>query len=132
MMTNELLFEANKERLLDVIKRSQSTKYYRDIINNLNVDLLSNFTYENFKKIPIISKETYKQYAFSMVGDRFSLNKDYYDSLGNDITKKREYLYEKGFLLKATSGSTGKPLEVIKSLKENTNDYMHLNRIRKK
>lgn len=57
-----------------------------------------------------------------MTNNFFSVNE--YQKLNLDFNAKREYLNSRGMQLRVTSGSTGKPVEVIKSDRDNKNDYL--------
>lgn len=126
----EQLFKQKLNKIKKVITQSYESSYYSNLYRNLDFDFINQLTYDNFKKIPVLTKDIYNRNKFYMLTKK-DLNLDNYYNF-NDYNAKREYLNTNGYLLKVTSGSTGIPLEVIKSYSDNRNDYITLNLYRHK
>ena len=123
-----------KERIIKVLKYAYDTRYYNDVLKKAGLESpqkIENISYEEFKKIPCLSKQDLNVYKFDMLTKKFNgVDKDYYDSL--PYGQKREYLSQYGLELRVTSGSTGIPVEVLKSKDDIKRDYVVLNYMRRK
>lgn len=126
------LFEKQKKRIIEILLKALECPYYKNTLGIDEAKLKSgSFTYEDFRKLPVVTKKDYASNIFKMINPKFNVNKEDYDVLNEDFNKKKSYLLDRGLYVKVTSGSTGKPLEVIKSVKDIDRDYFALNVFRK-
>ena len=125
---NERVFNANKERIKSILKKAKKTLFYSEMFEAIDLDI-ENLTYREFCRIPLLTKDIYKDNIFNMLSKDIDIR-----NLGKieSLAEKRKILEDHGMLLKITSGSTGKPIEVIKTQRDYTQDYLMLNYYRRK
>lgn len=127
----EILFNQSYRGIKKVIDKSANAEFYSKIYKEVGINLTKDFSYDVFKKIPMLTKDIYNKNKFSMMTSNI-FNAEEYLNLDSNFSAKREYLNNKGLQLKVTSGSTGTPVEVIKSNSDNANDYLSLSYYRRK
>ena len=126
-------FEKQKIFIKKVLKCSEKSKYYKEIYEKNNIDVASIDTYQDFCRIPILTKAELNDNKYHMITDEVRrINKDMYLSFGDDFKRKKDYLSENNFYLKITSGSTGIPVEIFKSKYDLQREYLGFNYFRKK
>ena len=118
-------FVKNYAKIKEVIKSGFNTEYYSKIFRACGLYENMDFSFSDFKKIPIVDKKIYRENIFDLISSNCKFNKNFYKRLKN-VAEKREYLEQNGLMLKITSGSTGIPLEVIKGQNDNMADYVNL------
>lgn len=97
-MDNQKAFYYAKEKILKHLKKVvMNNTYYKELLDNNGVVLDNDFDYEEFKKIPILTKDIYRA------------NQD----------KIEKVLEGKPIVCKSTSGSTGKPFKVCRTKADN-------------
>ena len=132
MFCNEEVYNSIYGRLKRILSGCLDSDYYRGSLGLTEEKINNGISYEEFQKIPFLTKNEYRNHLFEIVNKKFGLDKEEYHSFGEDFNKKKEYLLSKGLYVKVTSGSTGIPLEVIKSVRDIKKDYFSLNLIRRK
>ena len=126
------LFQRNYSKILKILKIANETPYYNGVFNEIALNV-HGATYEEFSRIPIMDKASYRTHCFDMISSSEIKNFDkaQYENIRNN-TEKRKYLEQFGIKLRITSGSTGQPLEVLKSENDYNRDYFNLNLYRRK
>ena len=128
----EQLFEKYYSQIKKILKKAYEAEYYKKLIDEADIDLDSDFKYEDFKRIKFSTKNDYNENKFEMFTSGFEeFSKEEYLKL-KDGNIQDNYLRDHGLLLKVTSGSTGQPLEVLKSCRDVNKDYLSLNIQRRK
>ena len=131
-MNQKELFYKSYDKIKKVIIAAAKTEYYSRIFKEIGLDPNKDLMFEDFCRIPIMTKLVYRENKYEMINTtsvtRFDKSK--YKSL-LDINDKRAYLNSVNMLLKFTSGSTGLPLEIFKSNTDNLKDYVTLCNCRK-
>lgn len=129
---NEKEFKHYYNKIKYCLKNSYNSVYYSKLFNDIGIDFKNEFSYDDFIKIPILSKDLYKKNILDMITNNIdSFNKETYTQLSS-IDKRWKYLENHNLTLKYTSGTTGNPLEIIKSKNDVKKDYLTLNLIRNK
>lgn len=130
----ENLFLKRKPKIISYLQHCAKSNYYRDLFSTCGIDINKIQTYEDFKRIPILDKNTYKKHSFDILAPCYAslIDQKEFNKFGDDYISKKKYLLERGLYIKVTSGSTGIPLEIIKSNSDINRDYIMLNRLRKK
>lgn len=133
MELEKVLFEKNYKTIKKVVLNAfEKSKYYHRIMETVGFDPHEDFTYEDYKKIPITDKNLYEANKFDMVTtDLTGFDIEYYNSLKTGYERKN-YIAKWGISSLITSGSTGQPLEVIKGISDKQRDYYVLNKYRYK
>lgn len=128
----EKLFEKSYLGIKRVLRKAYESRYYKMLLDEANINPNEEFTYDDFKRIRITTKNEYNENKFDMLTNSISnfSEKEYQNIEG--AYEKDLYLEESGLLLKNTSGSTGQPLDVLKSIKDMNKDYLSLNIQRKR
>ena len=125
-------FNKSKDKIMRILRNASKAKYYNKCFSDLNIDLSRDITYDEFKKIPVMDKNSYNANKFDLVTlDMKDFDMDYYNSLSKG-NEKQEYLKRFKLRYMTTSGSTGQPLEVLKGYNDEYMDYFTLNYYRKK
>ena len=128
MQNEKDLFECRRNSIKKVLYKALETDYYRKKLKNINID---GITYDEFKKIPTLNKQTLNFNMLGMLTSKYKyFDSEFYRNL--PYNQKRKYLEKNGLELKVTSGSTGSPIEVIKSKEDINRDYITLNWYRRK
>ncbi len=97
-MDNERVFCSSKEKILKYLKSVvENNTYYKKLFDDNSVVLDNDFDYEEFKKIPILTKDIYRA----------------------NQEKIEKVLEGKTIVCKVTSGSTGKPFKVCRTKADN-------------
>lgn len=128
----EQLFKKYYSQIKKILKKAYEAEYYKKLIDEVNIDVDSDFEYEDFKRIKFSTKHDYNINKFEMFTsgiEKFS-KEEYLKN--EDGYMKDAFLKNHGLQLKVTSGSTGQPLEVFKSNKDMDRDYLSLNIQRRK
>lgn len=130
-INNETRFLKNYDKIMKILNYANQTDYYSKIICQLNLNLNS-LTYDEFRRIPYLTKEIYRNNTFGVVRKSIlsDFNENIYDA--SSMGEKDQMLAKYGLSMRMTSGSTGKPLEVIKSNTDNLREYTAINYYRKK
>ena len=128
----EKLFKKYYSQIKKILKKAYEAEYYKKLIDEANIDLNTDFEYEDFKRIRFSTKNDYNDNKFEMFTSGMEgFSKEEYLKI-EESDMKDSYLENHGLLLKVTSGSTGQPLEVLKSSKDIDKDYLSLNLQRRK
>ena len=128
----EQLFKKYYSQIKKILRKAYEAEYYKKLIDGANLDLDSDFEYEDFKRIRFSTKNDYNENKFEMFTNGIEgFSKEEYLKI-EDGSMKDNYLKAYGLQLRITSGSTGQPLEVLKSSKDNDKDYLSLNIQRRK
>lgn len=126
-------FEQQKKSIRKILEISERSQYYSEIYKKNNICISAINCYEDFCKIPILTKSDLNENKFDMVTRQSSkMDRNTYDALADDFLSKKEYLLNNGFYLKITSGSTGMPVEILKSKDDLRREYIGLNFGRRK
>lgn len=132
MNIEELEFEKNKNAICKVLDYALKSDFYSRLYEENGILADNIQSYEDFKKIPCISKSDYCKNRVRMISDsrkRDALPKD--ERLIDHNCNSRKLYEQNGFYIKITSGSTGKPVEVIKGQSDIRREYIGLNFARK-
>lgn len=126
------LFDKSYSGIKRILKKAYESPYYKKLLDEANINPDAEFSYEDFKRIRITTKNDYNENKFDMLtsfASDFSL--DEFKKI-EGAYEQDQYLEKNGLLLKNTSGSTGQPLDVIKSIRDTNKDYLSLNIQRRK
>ena len=117
-----------------VLQSALQTRYYRNLFHENNIDIANIMDYESFRKIPLTTKEIYRENKYDFIIDsiRNKLDVDLLQKNENNFQIYDAILNECGLNMVITSGSTGVPLEVIHSNSDDHRNYYALNRYRLK
>lgn len=129
---NERLYNSIYSKISDLLLTAKKTSYYNETISYSEKEIREGLSYEQFSKIPYLTKDIYRKNIFRMIDSKFLVNQDNYEKYGMDFNAKKKYLLDRGFYVKVTSGSTGVPMEVIKSMNDIKRDYFSINLFRRK
>lgn len=129
---NELGYELSYKRIKEILISSLDSVYYQKTLGLSKEKIKEGISYEEFARLPILTKEKYRENIFEIVNHKFEINKENYQNYREDYNAKKLYLWNKGLYVKVTSGSTGIPLEIIKSVNDINKDYFSLNLFRRK
>lgn len=133
MKYEEIIFNRNKEKIIEAIRSAENCSYYRDLFNLNNIDINKIHTYSDFKKIPITSKNDYKHNYLKFVKDGI-LTEEINILLRapvSDYSIKDKLLNPLNLEIYITSGSTGTPMEIIRHKHDINKNYIVLNNYRK-
>jgi phenylacetate-CoA ligase len=101
--SEEKIKEFQWRRLENLLKHSyESVPYYKDIFNNLNIDIKNSITIEEFQKIPLLDKEIMTKNRTQLLSTRYRAS---------------------DYIVDTTSGSTGKKLIFYLEKKQRRDDY---------
>lgn len=132
MKIEEFEFLKNKNAICKALKYALKSDFYSRLYEENGVLADDIQSYEDFKKIPCISKAAYCKNRVWMISDSVKRNALSQNDILLDCNGKIRKLYEQnGFFIKITSGSTGKPVEIIKSQSDIRREYIGLNFARK-
>jgi phenylacetate-CoA ligase len=127
MKTEELRFNKNKDKIIKTLTNAQESKYYYDLFQKNGIKLDRIGCYEDFKKIPILTKNLYKDNCYDLIKNTIAerIDKTQVDKLIR-VDKKKE-LRKFDINLIATSGSTGEPLNVFRHKDDEYRDFFLAN-----
>lgn len=131
---NELNFKKNCYRIIRTLKNAQGCKYYKNLFweNDISVDDIK--TYEDFVKIPVLQKETYRSKLNEFIHDScykngFDFQKYCYLESYDKISR---YVEQYNLKVNFTSGTTGTPMAIFLHKKDLIRAYTNLNIYREK
>lgn len=121
------------KKLKKVLQSANQTPYYHNLFEKFKINIDEIKTYEDFKKIPITTKEDYKNNQFDFITSSIlkKMDVNYLKKITGNYKLLDEYLGQFGLNLVITSGSTGIPIEVIHSKQDDIRNYFALNLYRK-
>lgn len=124
----------NQSKIQKVLECAANTTYYSNLFSKHNIDIKNISSLDEFQKIPITTKDIYKENLWNCISSDISqkLNYKKIESIGNNYIALDNYLAEFNLKLTLTSGSTGIPLNVIHSKFDEHRNYfsLNLNRLR--
>ena len=128
----EKLFAKSYSSIKRVLKKAYKSHYYKMLLDEAGINPDEDFTYEDFKRIRITTKNEFNKNKFDMFTDSISdFSEEEYQKIENG--EEKDLYFEKyGLILKVTSGSTGQPLEVLKSTNDMNRDYLALSMQRRR
>lgn len=129
----EIIFNRNKKKIIEAIRSAENCSYYRNLFIKNNIDINKIHTYSDFKKIPILSKNDYKQNYLKFVKDGMltEASSILLRSPVSDYSIKDKLLNPLNLEIYITSGSTGTPIEIIRHKYDVNQNYIVLNNYRK-
>lgn len=102
MLSEQDIFQYQQKILLDLLEYAYNqTSYYKDLVDVNKLDI---YSFESFKKLPILTKSIIKKNTESLISHEFGIN---------NLSKKN------------TGGSTGNPLELYSTTKAGLLDYAY-------
>ena len=124
----------NLKKIKRVLAAASETAYYQQLFSRNGIDIETINSYEDFRKIPITTKEEYRNNTMDFLREsiRKTLDEELFGSEYNNYVKCDEILFNAGLNMSVTSGSTGLPLKVIHSQLDDNRNYFILNLYRKK
>lgn len=127
-----MLQKFNRKKIEKLLKAAENTNYYKKVFTENNININGVVNYEDFCRIPITTKNDYKNHTLDFIVnmDNLNIDKVKIKALEGNYKALDKYLGERGFNLVMTSGSTGIPLEVIHSNQDDVRNYFCLNYFR--
>ncbi|GGG07136.1 capsular polysaccharide biosynthesis protein CapK [Paenibacillus albidus] len=128
----EIEFEKKKSTIIQAMQTATRSSYYNELFKSTQIDIDNLQTYEEFARIPILTKDTYREHSFDFIIDeiRDRMDIDYIKTLKR--AEKKQELKKFDINMISTSGSTGKPLDVIRHKVDEYSDYFVPNLYRKR
>ncbi|MCL1972446.1 MAG: hypothetical protein FWG57_05600 [Endomicrobia bacterium] len=131
MKIEEKEFNKNIINIKQMLAASLNVPYYRSLYRKCNIDIANIKNYEDFKKIPITTKQDYRKNISDFINEDI-LAAGF--NLEESLKKKfpRAYFKKHNIDLVMSSGSTGEPLTIAKHHRDSNNAFLLLNMHRKK